>query len=58
MDAAKFLRQIPLFKECREADLNRVAAICEEEVHREGKVYRQPNRTRSRQARRWPAVAR
>ncbi|MGH7362725.1 MAG: cyclic nucleotide-binding domain-containing protein [Candidatus Methylomirabilales bacterium] len=38
MDAAKFLRQIPLFKECREADLDRVAAICEEEVHREGAV--------------------
>ncbi|HEV8663689.1 MAG TPA: cyclic nucleotide-binding domain-containing protein [Candidatus Methylomirabilis sp.] len=38
MDAAKLLRQIPLFKECREADLGRLAAICEEEVHPEGRV--------------------
>jgi len=38
MDAAKFLRRIPLFKECCEADLTRLAAICEEEVRREGEV--------------------
>ena len=36
MEAAKFLRQIPLFRDVRDADLARLAAICEEEVHREG----------------------
>ncbi len=36
MEAAKFLRGIPLFKEVRDADLTRLAAICEEEAHREG----------------------
>lgn len=38
MDTAKVLRQIPLFRECREADVTRVAAICEERAYREGTV--------------------
>ena len=38
METAKFLRGIPLFKEVRDADLARLAAICEKEVHREGAV--------------------
>ena len=38
MDTAKFLRQISLFKECRDTDLARVAAICEEKEYPQGTV--------------------
>ena len=38
MDTANFLRQISLFKECRDGDLARVAAICEEKVYPQGTV--------------------
>ncbi|MGH7361708.1 MAG: cyclic nucleotide-binding domain-containing protein [Candidatus Methylomirabilales bacterium] len=38
METAKFLREIPLFRECRYADLARLAAICDEKIHRKGSV--------------------
>ena len=34
MEPTKLLQRIPLFRECREADLARLAGICEAEVHR------------------------